>query len=202
MVAGAAAISAEFIVTVDFTIKDTFFDRAAIIAAMEEATYWAMYRGGAMIRTRAIRAQKPKPYGQYSPPGSAPYSHVEFQRRKFLREENKRRRKLGMARLAKLEGGFKGLRHILYGWDDSSKSMLIGPVGIGPAIVPGLMEFGGSATRVRYEDGKSRPVSFRYRPRPFMRPALEAVAPRLPEEVRFGVGGGSVSGDSMGGGSV
>jgi hypothetical protein len=55
---------------------------------------------------------------------------------------------------------------LFFGYDPASKSVVVGPERVGKADAPPLLEFGGSAVR------KGKPA--RYRPRPFMAPALES----------------------------
>lgn len=64
-------------------------------------------------------------------------------------------------------------RTILFGYDRRAGSVVIGPsANFGGSGVPSLLEFGGTARR------RGRRV--RYLPRPHMRPALEAEAPKFP----------------------
>jgi hypothetical protein len=55
---------------------------------------------------------------------------------------------------------------LFFGYDPSNRSVVVGPERIGKADAPPLLEFGGSTTR------RGKPA--RYRPRPFMAPALDA----------------------------
>ena len=55
---------------------------------------------------------------------------------------------------------------LYFAFDPASKSVVIGPERYAKAEAPSLLEFGGTATR------KGKPA--RYRPRPFMAPALQA----------------------------
>jgi len=89
-----------------------------------------------------------RPRKGVSPPGSPPYSHTG----------NLRRR-------------------ILFGYDASSKSVVVGPLRFKQGEAPPLLEFGGRAKRITR---KGKKVTAVYRPRPFMGPALEREAPKLP----------------------
>lgn len=55
---------------------------------------------------------------------------------------------------------------LFFAYDPANRTVVVGPERIGSAGPPGLLEFGGSSTL------KGKPV--RYRPRPFMAPALDA----------------------------
>ena len=83
-----------------------------------------------------------------SPPGSPPYSHTGDLRRR-----------------------------ILFGYDASSKSVVVGPLRFKKGEAPPLLEFGGRVKRIT-RGGKK--VTAVYKPRPFMGPALEREAPKLP----------------------
>jgi len=89
-----------------------------------------------------------RPRKGISPPGSPPYSHTGDLRRR-----------------------------ILFGYDASSKSVVVGPLRFKKGEAPPLLEFGGTAKRVK-RGGKK--VTAVYRPRAFMGPALEREAPKLP----------------------
>jgi hypothetical protein len=68
-------------------------------------------------------------------------------------------------------------RFILFAYDQPRRSVVIGPMLLREeSDAPKLLEHGGDA--VLEEGGKARHV--RYRPRPFMQPALEAEKPKLP----------------------
>ena len=64
---------------------------------------------------------------------------------------------------------------------------MIGPVRFKQGEAPNLLEFGGTAKRVR-TGGKQ--VIATYRPRPFMGPALEKEIPKLPAMWASSVKGG------------
>ena len=68
------------------------------------------------------------------------------------------------------------LRLIFFAFDESSKSMVVGPIAFKPlrlsaGIVPGLHEFGGTVAQ--------RGRRLRYPPRPFMEPAARAELPKF-----------------------
>ena len=68
-------------------------------------------------------------------------------------------------------------RLIFFGYDTRRRSVVIGPTALNSASeAPELLEHGGTTTLTR---GGKR-VRARYRPRPFMGPALEAEQPKLP----------------------
>ena len=107
-----------------------------------------------------------------APPGAPPHSH---------------------------EGSLRRL--ILFGYDDRTETVVVGPVGFKRSTAPNLLEFGGAVktkrprlvrveTRGRDKRGRFTKAKFRrveagtklvYAPRPFMGPALEKQRPKLPK---------------------
>src|SRR5437763_11457169 len=67
------------------------------------------------------------------------------------------------------EGSLRG--KIYFGYDAGKKSVVVGPARYKNGTAPNVLEFGGS---VRREDHKGRAFNARYKPRPFMGPALTA----------------------------
>lgn len=67
---------------------------------------------------------------------------------------------------------------IYFGYDQSSKSVVIGPerLNSGKGQAPALLEYGGTTT-IKSGDKRRRAV---YRARPFMGPAMEKEQPKLP----------------------
>lgn len=128
----------------DFRVKDLFFDSPRVARAMKPARRKALSKAGAFIRRRARSLIRKRK--RVSEPGSPPSSH----------------------------SGEPNLRTIFFAYDPGSDSVVVGPVllhgGRGSPTVPALLEFGGE-TRVRRR--RRKPYTARYRPRPFMGPALE-----------------------------
>lgn len=88
-----------------------------------------------------------RPRKQSAPPGSPPSSH---------------------------EGSLRRL--ILFAYDASTKSVVIGPVPFRKGEAPRLLEHGGTAIR------RGKPA--RYRGHPFMAPAAKAELPKFPDLLR------------------
>jgi len=83
------------------------------------------------------------------------------------------------------------LRSLLFfGYDPGAQSVVIGPQKARRGNVPSLLEYGGTAVRVRrHSSGKrGRKQRVTYRPRPFMGPAMEAELPNLPKQWRNSLG--------------
>lgn len=77
------------------------------------------------------------------------------------------------------EGSLRRL--IFFAYDQSAKSVVIGPVPFRKGEAPSLLERGGTVGR------KGR--AHRYRPRPFMAPALAAEAKQIPAAFKGVLGG-------------
>lgn len=145
-------------------IKDLFFDRAAVMGAVDAAKRKVLSKAGAFIRT-AARTSIRKRKGSAAP-GKPPHSH---------------------------EGSLRRL--ILFGYDRTSDSVVVGPVGFKNSTAPSALEYGGSATVTRRRRGRRESRTVKIAARPYMGPALEKERPRLPllwrNSVRRGGGGGS-----------
>ncbi len=107
-----------------------------------------------------------------APPGAPPHSH---------------------------EGSLRRL--ILFGYDERTETVVVGPVGFKRSTAPNVLEFGGAVktkrprlvrveSRGRDKRGRFTKARFRrveagtklvYAPRPFMGPALEKEQPKLPK---------------------
>jgi len=86
-----------------------------------------------------------------APPGSPPHSH---------------------------EGSLRRL--ILFGYDRTADSVVVGPVGFKRSTAPSVLEHGGEATVLRRRAGRLTSVRVKIAPRPYMAPALEKERPKLP----------------------
>lgn len=166
--------------TVDFSIKNFFFDRERVQDALTRSEKKVMSRIGAYIRTRArssLRRRK-----AVSVPGQTPSVHSRDK--------------------------FASLKNILFGYEPNRHTVVVGPVRFNGAkltagkTVPELMEFGGSARilEMRFKGNAWRYPShwFRANPKRPIRPSQETrirrvryaarpfMAPALDEEIRKG----------------
>jgi hypothetical protein len=146
--------------------KAGFFDREAVIKAVNRASLRVLKEYGRRVRRRA---QKSLAYGKgTSPPGSPPTAH---------RSRTVTRKSKSTGKTRKRSVSF--LREFLYfAYDASSKSVVIGPArlnGTVDANAPHALEYGGTSTAI--DHGKAKKVSIR--PHPFMRPADAAERPGL-----------------------
>lgn len=165
---------------ITFRIVDQFFDRAAVIKAVNKAKRKNLGRAGGFVRKTARRSMRPagkrrrnrRRQGKYrkgqdptiSRPGRPPRLHTTKTKR--------------------------NLKLILFAWEPSSETVIVGPVRFHYRgnNVPELMEYGGRGKVPVVEKNRGggltrtrRTVSASYRPRPFMAPALKKAAPSFPD---------------------
>jgi len=142
-----------------------FFDKMPVKRAIDKASRDRLMKAGSFVRTTAKRSIRKRK--SISEPGQQPRSHHGL--------------------LRKL---------IFFGLEPYAKTVVVGPMdaNIENPPVPNLLEFGGRARRYfRWRGWPPRPepcsrnapgaIAYmaRYRPRPFMGPALEAEAPNFPD---------------------
>lgn len=73
------------------------------------------------------------------------------------------------------------LRRLIYfGYDRSSDSVVVGPVGFKNSPAPQALEYGGKTVAVRRRRGKKTSRTVEIAARPFMWPAFEKERPQLP----------------------
>jgi hypothetical protein len=174
-----------------------FFDRMAVIRAMEEKKLRALAVAGGFIRTTAQRSMR--------------WGFRRSQRAKEAfgtKAQQERAREIRVQKRSPSEPGkppkaWSGeLRELLFfGWDEQSQSMLVGPEGFKNSIAPNVHEFGGvikvpaKYTRSRLGGGRSsreernRKIPIRYPARPYMGPALNIAIERdkIPEAFKDSV---------------
>lgn len=124
--------------------------------------------------------------------------HIDWAQRRamiraggFLRQTARRsiRRRKGTSRPGSPPRSHAGqLRDLLFfSYDAELESLVVGPVRFRKGNAPHLLEFGGKIKRTDRRTGARKQA--RYRPRPFMGPALEKTAPLLPGFWRSSVKG-------------
>ena len=134
------------------TLK-TFFDRKAVLDAVDKAELRVLKKFGAFTMRTARKSIKEKKGS--APAGQPPHAHSTYHRVSTSKKTRKQTKK-------------KRLRFrdsILFGYDAAAKSVVIGPYLFDRATrptVPELLEKGGRSS----ETGDA------YRPHPFMAPAF------------------------------
>lgn len=156
----------------EIKVKELFFDRALVIAAMDDATRRSLSKAGAFIMRKARTSMRYKTKGgetptgrkrqpyKPSPPGSPPFAIRNGPRGPLLRDK------------------------LFFSWDPATRSVVVGPVGLGKATTPGLHEFGGSRVVRLRRRGQRQLVRQVYPARPTMAPALQANIDEIPEAFR------------------
>lgn len=159
---------------VSYEIKNTFFDRPAVMRRCRAANRRNLGRAGAFVRTKArdlLRRKGKK--GKSAAAGEPPRRHT-----------------------GQLRDG------VLFGYDLGSDSVVVGPVrfNIDGGRVPGLLERGGKIARKykisqlpngdvwkrrlrgrRLREGERVvTITERYHPHPYMAPSLAIEAPKFP----------------------
>ena len=141
-----------------------FFDRTAVKMRLDKATLKYLRRSGGAVRLTARRSIRQRK--AISKPGMPPSSHTGLLKNSI----------------------FFGLDNIA-----ESASAVVGPSAVwrqsnagGSLRGASLLEFGGSTIRKRvrrYRNGGRRTEikHLHYAPRPFLRPALDAIKPKLPQ---------------------
>jgi hypothetical protein len=170
---------------ITFAIKESFFDRPKIVAALGRARSRALSKAGSFVRRRARSSMRRRK--QSSAPGQPP--------------------------TARATNG-PSLKTILFAFDGGKDSVIVGPVQLNQSTnaitaqttVPALHEFGQSAAILesRRVPSVGQPTPWRIAPRrrarptatirtetrrrtakyparPFMAPALAAEAPKFPD---------------------
>ena len=140
-------------------LKSVFFDKSAVTDALDPGVAKALGKTGARIRLRARGSLK---YAKGpSRPGQPPHVHrsVGFVRKRKVKGKS----------VAQASSPFREL--LLFSYDPSTKSVVIGPAIGGPRDnAPEVLEFGGTCT-VERDDG--RRATIRVGARPTMQPALD-----------------------------
>jgi hypothetical protein len=156
-------------------MKAMFFDAPLILRRVAKARRSYLSKAGAFVRRTArtsIRSSS-KP----SSPGKPPHSRIGA----MIAAVNRKRKKEGKS---KVKAGFQGIRHILFAYDATADSVIVGPISNKDGMVPHALEFGGDS--LAWMDGKREPIQIAARP--FMFPALESEAPKFPDLWKDSVG--------------
>lgn len=142
--------------------KASFFDRVKIENAEQRARVKALSRVGAFLRRRARSSIRRR--NAVSQAGQPPSSHTDLLR-----------------------------QFLFFAYDRATGSLVVGPAKLNrPGDAPEVLEFGGEVLRqVEDKQGRMRQVLMHYRPRPYMKPALDAelAAGTIPEQWAGVIGG-------------
>lgn len=165
-------------ITADF--KLLFFDRQKVTDPAEKAKLRNLSRFGSYVMTSARQSIKDKPGS--SAPGTPPHAHTVFKTAQAGLTKG------GKPKAPKKFYPFKA--SILFGYDKANNTTVVGPQFRSGSrrnpTVPHLLEFGGSAPI----QSRGKRVSARFRPRPFMGPALDKNLPKFAGLFRASISGG------------
>ena len=132
-------------------VKQMFFDRAAVVSAVDKATLKVLNHIGGLIRLTARRSiRDASAHNQVSKAGKPPLSHC------------------GLLK-----------NYIWYSYDKSNRSVVVGPVALNAKgkDVPHTLEYGGySEEKGRRWTGTKNVF---IKPRPYMAPALDKHTPAI-----------------------
>lgn len=132
------------------TIRESFFDSAKVQKQMDAATRRGFQTIGRETR-KAARASL-KVSNKPSEPGQPPHIRKGSPLRALM----------------------------LYSYESTTKSVVIGPAALGAANTPPVLEFGGTVKPKRNRRGRPRRPS-KIKPRPYMGPALELTQTKIPD---------------------
>lgn len=156
-------------------MKAAFFDAKLVTSRVSKARRAYLSKAGAFVRRTArtsIRSSS-KP----SAPGQPPHSHIGAR----IASLNRKRKKEGKSRVT---AAFQGVRHILFSYDATADSVVVGPISNTGGVVTNALEFGGKS--YAWRNGEQVPIQIAARP--FMLPALESEAPKFPDLWKDSVG--------------
>jgi hypothetical protein len=133
-------------------VKKLFFDRKRVVDAVSRAERQKLSKAGAFVRRSARSSIRKRK--KISAPGKPPTSHT------------------GLLK-----------RNIFFAYEPNRSSVVIGPVKLNkPSGAPQLLEMGGTVRiRVAGRNKRKRARQLaRYKPRPYMGPALRKESPNFP----------------------
>lgn len=163
--------------------KAMFFDRDKVLRAVDRSERKNLNWLGGYIRKVARNSLRPRK--EISKPGDPPATHATY-RRPPKPPKPGQHPKPGAA-AAKPKRGSSFRDSVLYSFDPDARAVVAGPVlfalGRRTPTVPELLEVGGSVPVKR----GGATFAARYRPRPFMRPALAVSLPKFFERLKGSV---------------
>lgn len=199
-------------------LRSLYFDRDFVKKNVDPVLAKNLSKAGRFIQVDAQRSQRPAKPERASSPGSPPFAHAEYARRR----ENSARKKQGLAKI-EASSVFKGLRQISFYFDPSRKSVIVGPESRTGGKITRLHEFGGSVVAktdrqaisgIQGRDSKGRfggvkktyikrGTVLTYPARPYMRPAFNRTVLKLAtlfkDSIRPGAGGSIASAQAQAG---
>lgn len=163
--------------------RNYFFDRQRISNRVTRRKQNALKRGGAMVMTiarRSIKRPRRLMLSEMTPHQQKKYTRTRDSHGRFLTGPQAQVRARPFVSAAPGKPPFSHTRFlprfILFGWDGTAEQIVVGPMQTKTGTAH-LLEHGGTAHLQGY---KRRLWRMRFRGNPFMQPALEKAAPKLP----------------------
>ena len=154
---------------IDANFKLLFFDKQRITNPAEKAKLRNLSKFGAFVMRSARQSIKDRPGA--SAPGTPPHAHTVYE------TAQSGTTKSGKPKKPKKFYPFRA--SILFGYDKANDTTIVGPQFRAGSrrspTVPQSLEFGGTASI----QSRGKRVSARFRPRPFMGPALAKELPKF-----------------------
>ena len=177
--------------------RSQFFDRAAVVRAVERGRRKALSQAGAYVRRRArtsIRRPRRARLGDLSPEARAAWELAA--RRAIRRGQPPPKLPFASSRPGEPPRTPTGIlrRAIVFVYDRARDGVVIGPYDLGRGTgAPRTLEYGGQASISRRIAGRPVRRTVAIAARPYMRPALarEIAAGTIPQAFRDSVRGGS-----------
>jgi hypothetical protein len=169
-----------------FEVKECFFDRRAVMHAVEKAKRRVLARSGYLVMRAArgmFQRKRHRKLSEMSARAVACYRGRQA-RAKAIGSPPPQRpwaySRPGDPPMVFPDSLLK--KFLLFRYDSGTGTVVIGPVRLGGSNAPQVLEFGGRAAwRVnRGDHGREFPIDIK--PRPYMAPALAKVRPQLPRE--------------------
>jgi len=170
-------------------MKKSFFDRQKVIAVVDKKKLAFLRTVGGYVRKTARNSMKRKGKARATPKN---FNGAAY--RKWVEEaRNQPASQPGSPPFTHSDNDTTSLKFILFAFNTTNKSVMVGPVGFNRGAVPALHEFGGTLQvaekEVRFPNGgriwtrmgargarsgqQTRSRSAKYPARPFMKPAIE-----------------------------
>lgn len=170
-------------------IVENFFDRPAVIAAIDKASLESLSKAGGALRLTAQRSMKPTPVrrrAEKEAKAKLAGAPLRAQTAKQAKRLSDRYQHSPPGKPPRYNIGL--LRDLLFfSWDPETRSLVVGPVGFSRSKVPEVLEQGGSimvsvATRkVPGQPLKRVRKQVQIAARPYMSPALAKNVQKIPE---------------------
>lgn len=162
-------------------VKELFFDRGAVLRAVERAKMQVMSRKGALVQKIAQQSIRAAPQMKLEVM-TAQQRQLYYIATAVAKKEGRKKPQRPKARSQPGHPPYSwtGLlrRFIYFAYDPGRESVVIGPVKLPiQGDVPHVLEFGGQA---EYSWGRGR--TYKMAPRPYMGPALETARPYLAKQ--------------------